>query len=151
MLFDMKRFILILFALTLYLSASAQFRNEDFRKLAIDAERCVWKRNTVPEETVQLWGKVYVAKEGEPYDLKIRVARNDETPDMWVGVVKKYPDECGMWMWVKNRKDAHFVVKFVTKVGEEHLSVKFRDGEKRRHDTDLPCVDYSSGHPEPCK
>ena len=105
----------------------------------------------MPREEIRLWGNVYVAKEGEPYDLKIRVARKGETPDMWVGIVKKYPDECGMWMWVNDLKMAALVVKFVSKVGEENLIVKFVDGEKRRHNTDLPCYDWSSGKPEPCK
>lgn len=92
-----------------------------------------------------------MAKDGEPYDLKIRVARKNETPDMWVGIVKKYPDECGLWQWVDDRKKATLVVKFVTKVGEENLIVRFTDGERRRHNTDLPCYDWSSGKPEPCK
>ena len=148
----MKKFFLFLFVFSLCLTASAQFAPEDFRPLNINVEKCQWVwTNCVPEETVPLKGKVYVAKEGEPYDLKIRVARKGESSDMTVGVVKKYPNECGMWMWVKNRKDASFVVKFVTKVGEENLIVVFEDGEKNRQNTDLPCVDYSSGHPEPCK
>ena len=133
--------------------ASAQFRYEiDRYRPNIDEEQCQWVwSNSVPEERIALSGNVYVAKEGEPYDLKIRVARKGETPDMWVGIVKKYPDECGMWMWVNDRKMAALVVKFVSKVGEENLIVKFVDGEKRRHNTDLPCYDWSSGKPEPCK
>lgn len=131
----------------------AQFRQNVERDCPnIDEEQCQWVwTNRVPREEIRLWGKVYVAKEGEPYDLKIRVARKGETPDMWVGIVQKYPNECGLWQWTTNRKEAWFTVKFVSKVGEEHFVVKFKDGEKMRHDTDLPCYDWSSGKPEPCK
>ena len=148
----MRKALFFLFLVAASMSASAQFRNADFRIPNIDAEQCLWVwSNSVPEVRFHLYGNVYVAKEGEPYDLKIRKVRKGETPDMWVGIVKKFPDECGMWMWTNDRKKAAFVVKFVTKVGDENLIVEFEDGEKYRHNTDLPCWDYSSGKREPCK
>ena len=149
----MKR--IVLFSLFLWSAAAcvAQFRYDVERyRPAIVEERCEWEwSDRVPHEFIHLEGYVYVAKEGEPYDLKIRVARKNETPDMWVGIVKKYPDECGLWQWTDDKKKAWFTVKFVTKVGEENLIVKFVDGEKRRHNTDLPCVQFVNGKLVPCK
>lgn len=148
----MRKFVLFSFLLFSTMVCMAQFRYEiDRYRPNIDAEQCQWVWYRFWEERVPLYGNVYVAKGDEPYDLKIRVARKNETPDMWVGIVKKYPDECGMWQWTNDRKKAALVVKFVTKVGEEHLTVKFEDGESNRHNTDLPCWDYSSGKREPCK
>ncbi|MBQ7279901.1 MAG: hypothetical protein IJR13_04130 [Bacteroidales bacterium] len=149
----MRKIVFLLCLAAASMSASAQFRSDVDRYCPnIVAEQCQWEwSDRVPHEFIPLEGYVYVAKEGEPYDLKIRVARKGETPDMWVGIVKKYPDECGLWQWTDDRKKAWFTVKFVSKVGEEHMIVKFEDGEKNRHNTDLPCWDYSSGKREPCK
>ncbi len=148
----MRKFLFFLCLVVASFSASAQFRWIEDRILNIDKEACEWVwSNRVPEKRIYLSGYVYVAKEGESYDLKIREASKGEIPDMWVGIVKKYPDECGLWQWTNDRKKAVLVVKFVTKVGEEHLIVKFEDGEKNRHNTDLPCWDYSSGTRKPCK
>ena len=109
----MRKIVYLLCLAASALSASAQFRqNVEHDCPNIDAEQCEWIwTNRVPREEIRLWGKVYVAKEGEPYDLKIRVARKGETPDMWVGIVKKYPDECGLWQWTTNRKEACLFLK----------------------------------------
>lgn len=148
----MNRFILFLFTAVSSIGASAQFPSGDDCPLNIDAEKCQWVwHGRIPNEEITLYGKVYVAKDGEPYDLLIRKARKDESADMTVGIVKKYPDECGLWQWTNKRSDANFVVKFVKKVGDEHLVVYFVDGETLRHDTDLPCEDWSTGRPRPCK
>ena len=148
----MNRFILFLFTAVSSIGASAQFYGEEGLVSNIDVERCQWVwSNSVPEKRIYLGGNVYVAKDGEPYDLLIREVRKGETPDMWVGIVKKYPDECGLWQWTSDKKKAAFTVKFTNMVGKENLKVKFVDGEKRRHYSDLPCEDWSTGRPRPCK
>ena len=148
----MKRFVLFLFTVVSSIGASAQFVTGEDLVPNIDVEQCQWVwTNRMPNESFHLYGNVYVAKDGEPYDLLIREVRKGETPDMWVGIVKKYPDECGLWRWTDDRKMAAFTVKFTKTVGKENLKVKFRDGETMRHDTDLPCEDWSTGRPRPCK
>ena len=148
----MRKFVLLSVFLYSVMVCMAQLASVDYRSLNIDAEKCYWVwSNRVPNEFIHLQGKVYVAKEGEPYDLKIRKVGEREHPDMRVGIVKKYPDECGLWQWTNDRKEASFVIKFVTKPGTEHLAVHFVDGEKVRHNMNLPCWDYSSGTRKPCR
>ena len=148
----MKR--IVLFSLFLWSAAAcvAQFADERFRAASINAEQCEWVwTDRVPHKHIRLEGYVYVAKDGEPYDFLVRKVGENESADMTVGIVKKRPNECCLWQWVSDRKKASFVIKFVTKPGTEHFRVHFMDGEKRRHNTDLPCYDWSSGKPEPCK
>ena len=150
----MKKAFFLLFLAAASLSASAQFvtthvkftseKNSD-----IDEEDCAY-RYFAGGRTIFLWGKVYRAKPGEKADLTIREARKGETPHMLIGIVQRNPDECGLWQWTDNRKEASFSVRIVRSGG--NIVVSFRDGEKLRTEYEgIPCYDWSSGRPEPCK
>ena len=80
-----------------------------------------------------LYGNVYGVKDGDGVkpDVKVRVARKGETPEYFVGVVKDYADECGLWRYVTDPNKARLKVKFVNGVADICIKID-PDGESCR-------------------
>jgi hypothetical protein len=151
----MKRFVLLsllslwsMVAIGQVVTAHPKFTSKENDN--IDEEQCSYTffGGSSP---IYLWGKVYRAKTGEEADLTIREAGKDELAEMFVGIVRNNPDECGLRQWTDNRKEADFSVRII-KSGSCHIIVEFCDGEKMRTEyKGIPCEDWSTGRPRPCK
>lgn len=82
-------------------------------------------RNCIPNETIPLWGYVYVETDPKKrVDFEVRMVRDKTSwADFHICKVKGSPCEQDLWHFVNDRKKANFTIRFVEK--DELFSVRF--------------------------